>query len=82
MGSLMGRTPTRDHDPNTVRRINALKEKWGLKTDRELCDRLGFTSAYLAQLKVRGMTKLVSKLVDEILGENEGEKGQLWLAAA
>lgn len=74
----MGKRPMTEHDPDAVRRIDALKVKWGLATDTELAERLGKPQSFISQWKRRGMTDIVAKLIDEIL---EGT-GQLWLMSA
>jgi len=78
----MTRKQKKVFNEEAVRLLGDLKTKWGLKTDKELAERLKINPPQVAKWKVEGIKGLSATFIKEILGENEGEKGQLWLAAA
>jgi hypothetical protein len=81
----MGRTPEKPQNPDGVQKVEALKAKWGLKTDKQLAERLKVDPTQIARWRAKGMTGIIATMADEILRNgdtSEGEKGQLWLAAA
>ena len=80
--NFMTRVQKNTFNQEAVQLLGQLKSKWGLKTDKQLAERLNIRTTQIARWKTEGIKGLSATFIKEILGENEGEKGQHWLAAA
>ena len=70
-----------DFDQKTVDQLKWLKHRLGIRTDRQLAERLGISPSELTQWKNRSLPKAASRILDVWMEEDKSE-GQWWAIAA